>query len=84
MPEYIEVLQKILDIFNQMVPEGGPQVSADLDLVNDLGLDSMKVLEILEAIEDNFDISIPINIMPDVRTVKDLAIEIEKITESES
>jgi acyl carrier protein len=84
MPEYDEVLQQVLDIFNQMVPEGGPQVSPDLDLVNDLGLDSMKVLEILEAIEDSFDISIPINIMPVVRTVKDLAVEIEKITGSES
>ncbi len=84
MSEHDEVLQKILDILSQMLPEGGPSASADLDLVNDLGLDSMKVLEILEAVEDSFDISIPINIMPDVRTVNDLAVEIVKITGSES
>lgn len=84
MPVHDKVLQKIIDILIQAAPEGAPTVTADSDLVNDLGLDSMKVMEILEAIEDSFDISIPINIMPDVRTVNDLVVEIKKITGSES
>ena len=49
-----EVLQQILDIIRPMVPEDGPQVTGDLDLANDLGLDSIKVMEILETIEDTF------------------------------
>ena len=78
-----EVLQQILEIIKPMAPENGPSVTADLDLVNDLGLDSIKVMEILEALEDSFDISIPINILPGVRTVKDLAYEIQNLTGNE-
>lgn len=78
-----EVLQQILETLKPMVPEDGPQVTAELDLVNDLGLDSIKVMEILETLEDSFDISIPINILPGIRTVKDLADEIENLTGNE-
>ena len=78
-----EVLQQIFDIITPMVPKDGPPVTADLDLVNDLGLDSIKVMEILETLEDSFDISIPINILPAVRTVNDLAVEIQNLTGSE-
>jgi acyl carrier protein len=74
-----EILQKILDIIGPMVPEGGPLVTGDLDLVTDLGLDSIKVMEILENIEDTFDISIPINILPEIRTVKDLAVQVQNL-----
>ncbi len=77
-----EVLQQILDIIKPMVPGDVPPAGADLDLVNDLGLDSVKVMEILETLEDNFDISIPINILPGVHTVKDLAVEIQNLIEN--
>ncbi len=83
MPTTEEVLQQILDIIKSMVPEDGPPVSADLDLVNDLGLDSIKVMEVMETLEDSFDISIPINILPGIRTVKDLAVEIQNLTGNE-
>jgi acyl carrier protein len=83
MPTKQEVLQQILEIIKPMAPENGPPVTADLDLVNDLGLDSIKVMEILEILEDSFDISIPINILPGVRTVEDLAYEIQNLTGNE-
>ena len=35
---------------------------------------------LLLAIEDRFDISVPLNILPDVRTVRDLAVQLEKLT----
>lgn len=79
MPTIDEVLQQILNIISPMVPEGGPRVTGDLDLANDLGLDSIKVMEILETIEDTFDILIPINILPEIRTVRDLAVEVQKL-----
>ena len=78
-----EVLQQILEIVKPMAPKDGPPVTEDLDLINDLGLDSIKVMEILETLEDGFDISIPINILPGVRTVKDLAVEIQNLTGNE-
>ena len=83
MPTNEEVLQQILDILKPKVSKDGLVVTAELDLVNDLGLDSLKVMEILEDIEDTFDISIQINILPGIRTVNDLVDEIQKLTEDE-
>jgi len=83
MPTNEDVLQQILDILQPRIPKDGPEVTAELDLLNDLGLDSLKVMEILENIEDTFDISIPINILPEIRTVEDLVVEIQKLTEDE-
>jgi len=36
-------------------------------------------MEILAAVEDRFDITIPINILNEVRTVEDLVIQVEKL-----
>lgn len=83
MPEHNEVMEKLREILSAAVTEDAPAVTGESDLINDLGLDSMKVLEIMEALEDSFDISIPMNIMPEVRTVNDLAVEIQKLTDSE-
>jgi acyl carrier protein len=83
MPTNEDILQQVLDILKPIVPKNAPEVTAELDLVNDLGLDSLKVMEILENLEDTFDISIPINILPGIRTVGDLVVEIQKLTEEE-
>lgn len=48
--------------------ESGVDIHPDSDLVNDLGLESIKVMDLLMLLENKFDISIPINILLDVRT----------------
>ena len=83
MPTKEEVLLQILDIVKPMLAEDAPPADADMDLVNDLGLDSVKVMEILEILEDSFDISIPINILPGISTIDELAAEIQILTGNE-
>lgn len=46
------------------------EIKPDSDLVNDLGLESIKVMDLLMMLEDRFDISIPINILLDVKTLR--------------
>jgi len=82
MQVYENTLQQVVEILKAFVPQG-QQIKEETDLVADMGLDSLKVMKILENIEDNFDVSIPLNILPDVRTVKDLVVQIHKITEDE-
>ncbi len=41
----------------------------------------MKVMQLLLETEERFDISIPLNIIPNVRTVGDFARQIEQLTE---
>ena len=54
-------------------------VGAETMLATDLGIDSAQLMEVLLEVEDEFDISIPLNVLPNVVTVKDLSIEIEKL-----
>ena len=72
------VLQQICKILKPLVPDG-QEIKLETDLVADLGLDSLKVMKILETVEDTFDISIPLNILPDVRTVEDFVLQIQKL-----
>jgi acyl carrier protein len=78
MHDYQTFLQALKEILKPFVPPG-QVVNEDTDLVSDLGLDSLKVMKILESVEDRFDISIPLNVLPEVRTVKDFALQIQKI-----
>ncbi len=48
-------------------------------LVADIGLSSLEVMELIEKIEDHFDISIPLNILPDVNTIGDLAEKVQEL-----
>jgi acyl carrier protein len=59
--------------------QGRVEINEDTDLLGDLNLDSLQVMNFMLQIEDRFDISIPVSILPDVRTVKDLALQIERL-----
>jgi acyl carrier protein len=74
-----KIINAVTEILRPLVPEG-QLINAETDLVADLGLDSLKVMKLVETVEDRFDISIPLNILPDVRTVSDFVLQIEKIS----
>jgi len=50
----------------------------------DLNFDSLVVMEFVAEVEDAFDISIPLNILPDIATVQDLADAIRRIQAQEN
>ena len=49
------------------------KIIAQIDLINELAIDSVKLLNLIMEIEDEFDISVPINALADVQTVHELA-----------
>ena len=73
--EYLNFLCSALESQNkrQLV------LSEDTALVADIGLSSLEVMEFIEKIEDHFDISIPLNILPDVNTIGDLAKKVREL-----
>lgn len=77
-----QLLQQIEEMLHEILPQDGLRVTMDLNLMNDLNLDSLKVMELLEKLEDAHDISIPINILGGIRTVGDLVAELQKLTAS--
>ncbi|MBN2231248.1 MAG: acyl carrier protein [Deltaproteobacteria bacterium] len=47
-------------------------IAETTDLIADLAVDSLKVMEIVDALEEVYDISIPLNRLADIRTVREL------------
>ena len=74
-----KILQTVCDLLRPLVTTG-QDINVETDIVADLGLDSLKVMKLVENVEDSFDISVPLNVLPEVRTVGDFAQQIEKIT----
>jgi acyl carrier protein len=76
--DYNEVLERL---GRQLENIAGADKKFDesTDLVEGLGLDSFKVLDLLLEVEDEFDISVPMNVLTDVRTVKDLAQRVHEL-----
>ena len=73
-----KILLKIFDILTPLLKEG-QQLGEDTRLIADLGLDSMQVMQLLSTIEDEFDISVPLNVVPEVQTVKELVQQVQKL-----
>jgi acyl carrier protein len=73
-----DIQAHIQDVLQPFAKEG-QTIGDDTELVADLGLDSVQVMELMLEIEDRFDISIPLNILPDIRTVHDLSVQLQEI-----
>lgn len=78
MPDYKQFLERIFEILKPYA-KNGVILNEDSELVTELGLTSLQVMELIEQIEDHFDMSVPLNILPDIRTVHDLAAQLEKL-----
>jgi acyl carrier protein len=81
MQDYQSILKKIYEMLDPLVEEG-ISIQEETDFVSDLGFDSLKVMKLVEQVEDHYDISIPLNILPDVRTIKDFVQQLEKLVTS--
>ncbi len=73
--EYLTFMYSALEQLNKK----DLTLSETTDLVADVGLSSLEVMELIEKIEDHFDISIPLNILPDVNTVGELAQKVQEL-----
>lgn len=72
---YASVLATVLSIVSQSL-KGDVTLGEDTALQADAAMTSLQVMELIAEIEDEFDISFPLNRLPDIRTVKELTQEI--------
>lgn len=79
MADYEQCLSILRDLL-QTRNRNRLSIDEHTGLVTDLGLSSLEVMELIEQVEDHFDISIPLNILPDISTVGDLARKIGHLT----
>lgn len=73
--QIIETVAQLLQPFNR----AGAPIDAQTDIMADLEIDSVAVLDVVMELEDRFDIAVPMDVMPKLRTVGDLAGAIQQI-----
>jgi acyl carrier protein len=74
--------EEILDqLFELILPysEQPIELSEQTRIIDDVGMDSLKVMELVMQIEDRFDVSVPLNILPDVNTIGEFAKHLETL-----
>jgi acyl carrier protein len=74
------MLQKVQEMLAEALNISVDKVSADAKIVEDLGADSLDVVELLSRLEDEFGITIPDEDVENLVTVGDVAAELEKLT----
>ncbi len=75
MSDTFETISTLLAPFNT----GGVAITETTEFASDLELDSLAVMDLVAAIEDSFDITIPINILPELETVGQVAVAVDGI-----
>ena len=80
--QYDTIFQQIEVLLQQHAQIQVP-IQDNTDLINDLGFDSLKLMEMLEDVEDIFDITYPLNDLSNLHTVKDFVQQIQQIVGGE-
>ncbi len=57
------------------------EITLESTLVDDLGLSSLDVINVVAAFEDEFDIEVPDRVIPSLRTVQDIVNYLEENAE---
>ncbi len=81
MQAYEAILEQVREVLAPFARSNQP-ITEESRLVADLGLDSMAAMDLLLEIEDRFDLSIPLNVLPDISTVRELALYVQRLTET--
>jgi len=74
-----EILQKIIDVIADQISVDVDEIDESTSLENDLEVDSLDLLQIVTAIEDEFNITIEDEAFGTVKTVGDALTYIESL-----
>jgi acyl carrier protein len=70
--------EKVKEIIIEQLDVEADQVTEDASFIEDLGADSLDTVELVMALEENFDIEIPDEDAEKIKTVKDAVQYIDK------
>lgn len=71
------MFEKIADIIAKQLRSDSEEITEDTNIMEDLGADSLDVVEILMAIEESFGVSVSDDEIPNLKTVRDLVEYVE-------
>ncbi len=79
MPTRDEVYDKICELLKPYNPKNRP-IEMSSGIMTDLEVDSTAVFDIIMGLEDHYDISIPMEMVSDIKTVGELTTAIIQLT----
>ena len=77
------VFYKIRDIIVDQLDASADDVTAEASIIDDLGADSLDVVDLISSVEDEFDVEIPDEEVENIKTVGDIVSYIESATSEE-
>jgi acyl carrier protein len=79
MTDYSDLISLLCELI-QKYNRKSVALTEESSLTADVGLSSLEVMELVEQIEDHLDISIPLNILPHIDSIGDLARKLQELT----
>ena len=76
-----EIFEKIKNIIIEQLQVSEATVTEEASFIDDLGADSLDIVEIVMAIEEEFDIKIPDDAAENITTVGDAVEQIKKVVD---
>ncbi|MBQ3928623.1 MAG: acyl carrier protein [Clostridia bacterium] len=71
------VLEKVKAILAEQFDVEEEKITTETSIINDLGADSLDVVDLLMSIEDEFEVEVPDEEIENIKTVEDLVKYIE-------
>ncbi len=83
MEETIMIFDKIKEIVIEQLGVEEDIVTPEANIQDDLGADSLDIVDLIQTIEDEYDLSIPDEAVESIKTVGDIVAYVEKNTDAE-
>lgn len=80
MPDRAAIFTRLRELIAP-VNKKGIEISEGTTFANDLELDSLTVMDLVANIEDEWDIVIPLNMLPELETVGQVADAVARMTD---
>ena len=80
MPQKEEIFEKVCELLKPYNPENRP-ITLQSGIVSDLEVDSVAVFDLVMGLEDHYDVSIPMEMVSDIKTVGELCAAIKQLAE---
>ena len=77
------IFEKLKDIIADQLSVEADEVTMDSNIQDDLGADSLDVVDLITTSEGEFDLSIPDEAVEEIKTVGDIVNYIEKNSDAE-
>lgn len=77
------IFEKLKDIIAEQLSVDADQVTPEANIQDDLGADSLDIVDLITTIEDEFDVNIPDEAVEEIKTVNDIVNFVEKNADAE-